>query len=300
MIGPFPVTERKPVSEVAVPLRRPEWLKVRLKSADTISRMKPVLEGLHTVCESARCPNIGECWGRGTATFMILGDVCTRKCTFCAVPQGDAGPPDPFEPARLGEAVRNLGLAHTVITSVTRDDLADQGATQFKLCIEQVRMKQPGCTIEVLIPDFQGNWDALDIVMQAGPEVLNHNIETVPRLYRRVRPHAVYAQSLELLERARGYDTAKTKSGLMVGLGETFEEVVATMDDLLSHGVQILTIGQYLKPRDHRIEVDRYVHPDEFAEFKRIAYEKGFEHCESGPLVRSSYHAESHIDRPLV
>jgi lipoic acid synthetase len=289
------------VSEaVAVPQRRPEWLKVRLKSADTISRMKPVLAGLHTVCESARCPNIGECWGRGTATFMILGDVCTRKCTFCAVPQGDAGPPDPFEPARLGEAVKNLGLAHTVITSVTRDDLADQGATQFKLCIEQVRMKQPGCSIEVLIPDFQGNWDALDIVMQAGPEVLNHNIETVPRLYRRVRPHAVYAQSLELLERARAYNSSKTKSGLMVGLGETFEEVVATMDDLLSHGVQILTIGQYLKPRDHRIEVARYVHPDEFAEFKRIAYEKGFEHCESGPLVRSSYHAESHIDRPLV
>ncbi len=282
-----------------IPLRRPEWLKVRLKSADTISRMKPVLEGLHTVCESARCPNIGECWGRGTATFMILGDVCTRKCTFCAVPQGDAGPPDPLEPGRLADAVVQLGLAHTVITSVTRDDLSDQGADQFRLCIQEVRRKKPGCTIEVLIPDFQGNWDALDVVMQAVPEVLNHNIETVPRLYRRVRPKAVYRQSLELLKRARTYGTSKTKSGLMLGLGETWEEILATLDDLRAHDVQILTLGQYLKPRDHRIDVARYVHPDEFAELKRIALEKGFEHCESGPLVRSSYHAESHVDRPL-
>jgi lipoyl synthase len=284
----------------AVPLRRPEWLKVRMKSADTISRMKPVLSGLHTVCESARCPNIGECWGRGTATFMILGDVCTRKCTFCAVPQGDAGPPDPAEPARLADAVVQLGLAHTVITSVTRDDLPDQGAEQFALCIGEVRARRPDCTIEVLIPDFQGNWAALDVVMQARPEVLNHNIETVPRLYRRVRPKAVYRQSLELLERAGRYGTAKTKSGLMLGLGETMDEVHATMDDLRAHGVQILTLGQYLKPRDHRLDVVRYVHPDEFAELKTLAYAKGFEHCESGPLVRSSYHAESHIDRPLM
>jgi lipoic acid synthetase len=291
-----------PVSETvtALPLRRPEWLKVRMKSADTISRMKPVLEGLHTVCESARCPNIGECWGRGTATFMILGDVCTRKCTFCAVPQGDAGPPDPAEPERLADAVVQLGLAHTVITSVTRDDLPDQGATQFQLCIDEVRRRAPACTIEVLIPDFQGNWPALDIVMQARPEVLNHNIETIPRLYRRVRPKAIYRQSLELLKRARAYGTAKTKSGFMLGLGETRDELLATMDDLRAHDVQILTLGQYLKPRENRLEVVRYVHPDEFAEFKTIAYEKGFEHCESGPLVRSSYHAETHIDRPLV
>jgi len=284
----------------ALTLRRPDWLKVRMKSADTISRMKPVLDGLHTVCESARCPNIGECWGRGTATFMILGDVCTRKCTFCAVPQGDAGPPDPLEPGRLADAVVDLNLAHAVITSVTRDDLPDQGASQFALCIEQVRARRPDCTIEVLIPDFQGNLAALDTVMQARPEVLNHNIETVPRLYRRVRPKAIYRQSLELLERARTYGTAKTKSGLMLGLGETMDEVVATLDDLRAHGVQILTLGQYLKPREHRLDVVRYVHPDEFAELKRIAYEKGFEHCESGPLVRSSYHAEGHIDRPLL
>jgi lipoic acid synthetase len=297
--------ERNPVSDVATPakpepLRRPEWLKVRLKSADTISRMKPLLTGLHTVCESARCPNVGECWGRGTATFMILGDVCTRRCTFCAVPQGEAGPPDPLEPGRLADVVVRLGLAHTVITSVTRDDLPDQGANQFRLCIEEVRRKQPNCTIEVLIPDFQGNWEALEIVLEARPEVLNHNIETVPRLYRRVRPHAVYRQSLELLARARKRGESKVKSGLMVGLGETTDEVVATMDDLYAHGVQILTIGQYLKPREHRIEVERFVHPDEFAEFKRVAVAKGFEHCESGPLVRSSYHAESHVARPLL
>ena len=285
---------------VAEPVRRPEWLKVRLKSADTISRMRPVLHGLHTVCESARCPNIGECWGRGTATFMILGDVCTRRCTFCAVPQGVAGPPDPEEPARLADAVAELGLAHTVITSVTRDDLPDQGAIQFRLCIDEVRRRRPGCTIEVLIPDFQGNWEALDVVMQAAPEVLNHNLETVPRLYRKVRPHAVYRQSLELLSRARAYGTSKTKSGLMLGLGESWDEILAALDDLCAHGCQILTIGQYLKPREHRIEVERYVHPDEFAELRRLALAKGFAHCESGPLVRSSYHAEAHIARPLV
>jgi lipoic acid synthetase len=289
------------VPPIVAPQRRPEWLKVRLKSADTISRMKPVLEGLHTVCESARCPNIGECWGRGTATFMILGDVCTRKCTFCAVPQGAAGPPDPGEPGRLADAVVQLRLAHTVITSVTRDDLPDQGATQFARCIEEVRRRAPRCSIEVLIPDFQGNWQALDIVMQAAPEVLNHNIETVPRLYRRVRPKAVYRQSLELLERAGRYGGAsRTKSGLMLGLGETWDEILATLDDLRAHGVRILTLGQYLKPRDHRLDVVRYVHPDEFAELKRQALARGFEHCESGPLVRSSYHAESHIDRPLL
>jgi lipoic acid synthetase len=294
--APLSLTSSAP----GAPARRPEWLKVRLKSADTISRMKPILHGLHTVCESARCPNIGECWGRGTATFMILGDLCTRRCTFCAVPQGSPEPPDPLEPARLADAIVQLGLLHTVITSVTRDDLPDQGATQFARCIEETRARRPQCTIEVLIPDFQGNWDALDIVMEAAPEVLNHNIETVPRLYKRVRPKAIYKQSLELLERAGRWERSKTKSGLMLGLGESREEVLATMDDLRAHGVKILTLGQYLKPRDHRLEVVRYVHPDEFAEFKRDALERGFEHCESGPLVRSSYHAESHIARPLL
>jgi lipoic acid synthetase len=279
--------------------RRPEWLKVRLRDVNAISRMRPVLEGLHTVCESARCPNIGECWGRGTATFMILGNLCTRRCTFCAVPQGSPEAPDAGEPARLAEAVRTLRLRHTVITSVTRDDLPDQGAEQFAACIREVRQRTPDCTIEVLIPDFQGHWDALDVVMHARPEVLNHNIESVPRLYRRVRPGAVYKRTLELLERAHGYGVSKTKSGLMVGLGETYEEVVATLHDLRAHRVEIVTIGQYLKPRQQRIPMFRYVHPDEFADYKRIALELGFERCESGPLVRSSYHAEEHVERPL-
>ena len=279
--------------------RRPDWLKVKLRDVNAISRMKPVLAGLHTVCESARCPNIGECWGRGTATFMILGNLCTRRCTFCAVPQGTPEAPDRAEPTRLAEAVRDLGLKHTVITSVTRDDLADQGAAQFAECIHEVRRINPGCSIEVLIPDFQGDWNALDVVMQARPEVLNHNIESVPRLYRRVRPGAVYQRTLELLQRAHAYGTSKTKSGIMVGLGETGEEVVATLQDLRAHDVEIVTIGQYLKPRQQRIPMFRYVHPDEFAEYKRIALELGFAHCESGPLVRSSYHAEEHVGATL-
>ncbi|HKA24861.1 MAG TPA: lipoyl synthase [Candidatus Eisenbacteria bacterium] len=283
----------------AEPERRPDWLKVKLRDVNAISRMKPVLAGLHTVCESARCPNIGECWGRGTATFMILGNLCTRRCTFCAVPQGKPEEPDQGEPTRLAEAVHSLGLRHTVITSVTRDDLSDQGAAQFAACIREVRRLNPGCSVEVLIPDFQGDWNALDVVMQERPEVLNHNIETVPRLYRRVRPGAVYTRTLELLRRAHTYGTSKTKSGIMVGLGETSEEVVATLQDLRAHEVRIVTIGQYLKPRQQRIPMFRYVHPDEFAEYKRIALDLGFEHCESGPLVRSSYHAEEHVGASL-
>jgi len=283
----------------AEPERRPDWLKVKLRDVNAISRMKPVLAGLHTVCESARCPNIGECWGRGTATFMILGNLCTRRCTFCAVPQGKPEDPDHGEPTRLAEAVHSLGLRHTVITSVTRDDLSDQGAAQFAACIREVRRLNPGCSVEVLIPDFQGDWNALDVVMQERPEVLNHNIETVPRLYRRVRPGAVYTRTLELLRRAHTYGTSKTKSGIMVGLGETSEEVVATLQDLRAHEVRIVTIGQYLKPRQQRIPMFRYVHPDEFAEYKRIALDLGFEHCESGPLVRSSYHAEEHVGASL-
>jgi lipoic acid synthetase len=289
----------EPVSSGAVE-RRPEWLKVRLRDVNAVARMKPVLQGLHTVCESARCPNLGECWGRGTATFMILGNLCTRRCTFCAVPQGRPEPPDPAEPARVAEAVRQLGIRHTVITSVTRDDLPDQGAGQFAACIREVRRANPGCALEVLIPDFQGHWDALDLVMRETPEVLNHNIETVPRLYRRVRPGAVYKRTLELLERAHAYGTSKTKSGLMVGLGETKEEVLATLRDLRAHRVRVVTIGQYLKPRAQRLPMFRYVHPDEFAEYKELAMELGFEHCESGPLVRSSYHAEAHVGVSLM
>ena len=199
-------------AEHGAPERRPEWLKVKLRDVNAITRMKPILSGLHTVCDSARCPNIGECWGRGTATFMILGNLCTRRCTFCAVPQGVPEPPDAGEPTRLAEAVRNLGLRHTVITSVTRDDLADQGAGQFAACIREVRRLSAGCSVEVLIPDFQGDEAALDAVMRARPDVLNHNIETVPRLYRRVRPGAVYRRTLELLKRAHRYGTSRTKS----------------------------------------------------------------------------------------
>jgi lipoic acid synthetase len=279
--------------------RRPEWLKVRLRDVNAVARMRPVLQGLHTVCESARCPNIGECWGRGTATFMILGNLCTRRCSFCAVPQGKPQSPDAEEPRRVGEAVAELGLKHVVITSVTRDDLEDQGAGQFADCIREIRERDPEASVEILIPDFQGHRDALDIVMQARPEVLNHNIETVPRLYRRVRPYAVYKQSLELLQRARTYGTAKVKSGFMVGLGETREEIIATLQDLYAHDVEIVTIGQYLKPRDHRMPMFRYVRPAEFEEFRRIGLEMGFTHVESGPLVRSSYHAEAHVDRSL-
>jgi lipoic acid synthetase len=279
--------------------RRPEWLKVRLRDVNAVARMRPVLKGLHTVCESARCPNIGECWGRGTATFMILGNLCTRRCSFCAVPQGKPEPPDPGEPGRVGEAVAELGLKHVVITSVTRDDLDDQGAGQFAECIREIRERDPEASVEILIPDFQGRRDALDIVMQARPEVLNHNIETVPRLYRRVRPYAVYKQSLELLQRARRYGTSKVKSGFMVGLGETTEEIYATLQDLRAHDVEIVTIGQYLKPRDHRMPMFRYVRPAEFDEFRRVGLEMGFTHVESGPLVRSSYHAEAHVDRAL-
>jgi lipoic acid synthetase len=272
---------------------------VRLRDVNAIARMRPVLEGLHTVCQSARCPNIGECWGRGTATFMILGNLCTRRCSFCAVPQGTPEPPDPGEPERLAEAAATLGLRHVVITSVTRDDLADDGAGQFAECIRAVRRRIPGASVEVLIPDLRGKPEALETVLSETPEVLNHNLETVPRLYKRVRPGTTYKRSLEVLQRARRRGTSKTKSGFMVGLGETREEILDTLRDLRAHGVQIVTIGQYLKPRDHRIPMFRYVHPDEFVEFKAFGHSLGFEHVESGPLVRSSYHAEAHVARPL-
>jgi len=301
--SPLPfIRGRKARTEMLPRQPKPEWLKVRAPGSENYHRLKGLMRtlGLHTVCEEANCPNIGECWHHGTATFMILGDKCTRSCGYCNVVHGTPAPPNTAEPVNVASAIHAMELEYVVITSVDRDDLPDGGASHFAQTITETRARIPRCRVEVLIPDFKGDEASLRTVLDARPDVLNHNIETVPRLYRRVRPHAIYAQSLELLERARAYDTSKTKSGLMVGLGETFEEVVATIDDLLSHGVQILTIGQYLKPRDHRIEVDRYVHPDEFAEFKRIAYEKGFEHCESGPFVRSSYHAESHIDRPLI
>jgi len=247
--------------------------------------------GLHTVCESARCPNIGECWEHRTATFMILGNVCTRSCGFCAVPSGrPLGPPDEDEPRRVAEAAAAMGLRYVVVTSVNRDDLPDGGARLFARTIEELRRRLPGCKVEVLIPDFRGNWAALEQVLAARPDVLNHNIETVPRLYRRVRRGAIYERSLELLARSRQYGLV-TKSGLMLGLGEQAEEVEATLRDLLAHGTQIVTLGQYLQPTPAHLPVVRYVPPEEFRRWKVLGEQLGFAHVEAGPLVRSSYHA---------
>ena len=248
---------------------------------------------LHTVCEEARCPNIGECWNSRTATFMILGDVCTRRCMFCAVKKGaPGGIVDTDEPRRLGEAVGYLKLNHIVITSVNRDDLTDGGASVFAECIAEARKHRPGCTVEVLIPDLEGNWDALAIIVQAHPEVLNHNTETVSRLYRRVRPYANYQQTLNLLRNSKQLDAQMlTKSGLMVGLGETVTELLETMQDIRNTECDILTIGQYLSPSPRHLPIQRYYTPEEFVELKEAGIEMGFRHVESGPLVRSSYHA---------
>jgi len=273
--------------------RRPDWLKVRLPRGDGYGRIRSLVEEqkLHTVCESARCPNLGECWSAGTATFMILGDICTRSCGFCAVITGRPLGLDTGEPERLAQAVRALGVRHAVITSVNRDDLPDGGAGIFAACIHAVRREVPGCRIEVLIPDFMGNGEALRTVLAASPDILNHNTETVPRLYARVRPKAKYARSLELLRRAKD-DGAVTKSGLMLGIGETDDEVLAVMQDLRAAHCDILTLGQYLQPTKEHLAVERFVHPDTFAWLRTQALEMGFRHCESGPLVRSSYHAE--------
>jgi len=245
------------------------------------------------VCESARCPNMGECWEHGTATFMILGDICTRACGFCAVPSGKPlGPPDEDEPCRVAEAVARLGLGYAVVTSVNRDDQVDGGSHIFARTIQEIRSRVPGCKVEVLIPDFRGDWKALDVVLAARPDVLNHNTETVPRLYRQVRKGALYERSLELLRRSKqSHPDIPTKTGMMLGLGETREEVLATMVDLAAQGTDILTLGQYLQPTRDHLPVVRFVHPDEFARLKRLGMNMGFKHIESGPLVRSSYHA---------
>jgi len=248
---------------------------------------------LHTVCEEARCPNIGECWSRGTATFMILGDTCTRSCGFCAVKTGRPGFLDMAEPRRVAVAIQRMGLRHAVITSVNRDELPDGGAAIFASTIEWVRRLSPGTTIEVLIPDFKGDREALATVLAARPEILNHNTETVPRLYRQVRPQAIYERSLELLRRAKDLDPGTvTKSGLMVGLGETEPELLQVCRDLADHGVEVLTVGQYLQPTPAHLPIARYWTPEEFARVREQALAMGFTHVESGPLVRSSYHAE--------
>lgn len=274
---------------------RPSWLKVRFRGGDNFRELDRIMRtlDLHTVCESARCPNQGECWDHRAATFMILGNICTRACGFCAVPSGKPlGPPVEDEPQRVAEAVERMGLRYAVVTSVNRDDQPDGGAGIFARTIMEIRERVPGCKVEVLIPDFRGNWNALETVMCARPDVLNHNMETVPRLYRRVRKGAVYERSLELLRRARELapDTP-TKTGMMLGLGETREEVLSAMEEIAAQETHILTLGQYMQPTTEHLPIERYVHPDEFAEFKQLGEKMGFKHVEAGPLVRSSYHA---------
>jgi lipoic acid synthetase len=282
---------------------KPAWLKVRAPGSETYLRLKGLMHELklNTVCEEARCPNIGECWHQGTATFMILGDVCTRACAYCAVKHGRPNELDLEEPARVARAIATMGLRHAVITSVDRDDLTDGGASIFAETIRRTRASVPDCRIEVLIPDFQGVEASLQAVLDAGPDVLNHNIETVPRLYRMARSGGRYPRSLELLDRARRYRPATpTKTGIMVGMGEEFDEVVSVFGDLRSVGVSILTIGQYLRPTPKHAPMVRYWRPDEFECLKRIALSKGFAHVESGPLVRSSYHAHEQAEAAIL
>jgi lipoic acid synthetase len=274
---------------------RPEWLRVKFFNGPNYQDLKRIMRtlGLNTVCESARCPNMGECWEHRTATFMILGNICTRACGFCAVPSGKpAGPPDELEPERVAEAVERMGLRYAVVTSVNRDDQPDGGAAIFAHTITEIRHRVPACKVEVLIPDFRGDWVALETVVSARPDVLNHNTETVPRLYHEVRKGAVYGRSLELLRRAKSFaPEMPTKTGLMLGLGEERAEVLAAMRDLAAQGTDILTLGQYLQPTREHLPIVRYIHPDEFAEYKELGEQMGFAHVESGPLVRSSYHA---------
>ncbi len=288
-----------PLSPATPRLPKPEWLKVRAPGSPSYTRLKGLMRelNLHTVCEEAQCPNIGECWNHGTATFMILGDVCTRACSYCAVAHGRPGPVDTAEASRVADAIRTLDLNYVVITSVDRDDLPDGGASVFADTIRETRARLSGCRIEVLIPDFQGNEAALHAVLDAGPDVLNHNTETVPRLYRMARSGGRYARTLELLDRSRRYAPGiPTKTGLMVGLGEERDELIATLEDLRGVGVGILTIGQYLRPSAGHSPMVRYYHPDEFRDLKEAALGMGFVHVESGPLVRSSYHAHETAD----
>jgi lipoic acid synthetase len=281
------------------PLRRPEWIRVRAASGETYDWLNGLMRAkeLHTVCEEAMCPNLGECWNKGTATFLMLGDTCTRSCAFCKIKTGRPGPLDWAEPMRVAQAVKAMNLQHVVITSVNRDERKDGGAPIFAMVIRRIRQLQPGCSIEVLIPDFKGSRDALKIVMDARPEILNHNVETVPRLFRKVQPQDHYEWAMATLRNARELDPlVLTKSGIMVGLGETFDEVVEVMRDLASLKVDILTIGQYLQPSKQHIPIERYYTMEEFAELKRIGLEElGFKWVESNPLVRSSYNAAQQV-----
>ncbi|GFN33377.1 lipoyl synthase [Paenibacillus xylaniclasticus] len=280
------------------PEKKPEWLKIKLATDGNYAEIKDMMrtKTLHTVCEEARCPNIYECWANRTATFMILGDICTRACRFCAVKTGLPTELDLAEPERVAEAAEQMGLRHCVVTSVARDDLADGGAMIFAETIRAIRRRLPFCSVEVLIPDFLGNADSLKIVMDAKPDILNHNIETVERLSDRVRARAKYDRSIELLRRAKEMQpNIPTKSSIMLGVGETFEEVLKSMDDLRAVDCNILTLGQYLQPSPNHLAVERYIHPDEFKQLKEEGMKRGFSHVESGPLVRSSYHAHEQV-----
>ena len=297
-----PRSRGRGASNTVVPIdrARPAWLKVRLPTGPTYENLRRLMRSkeLHTVCEEAHCPNMAECWGAGTATFMILGDTCTRSCGFCAVKTGRPGGVDADEPRRVGEAVAQMALGHAVGTSVNRDELPDGGAEIFADTIREIRRQSPATTVEVLIPDFVGRPESLDAVLAARPEILNHNVETVPRLYPRVRPQARYERSLEVLRRTkqRAPDLV-CKSGIMVGLGETRDEVVATMRDIASQGTDILTVGQYLRPSPVHLPIERYWAPSEFDDLRDAGMTMGFRHVEAGPLVRSSYHAERHVRR---
>ncbi|WP_422122527.1 lipoyl synthase [Planococcus sp. X10-3] len=281
-------------------IRKPDWLKVKINTNESFMGLKKLMreKKLNTVCEEARCPNIHECWSeRKTATFMILGDTCTRGCRFCAVKTGLPNELDLGEPERVAESVEIMGLKHVVVTAVARDDLKDGGAAVFAETVRAIRRKMPATTVEILPSDMKGDYESLHMLMDSGPDIFNHNIETVRRLTKRVRARAMYDRSLQLLERVKEIapDTP-TKSSIMVGLGETKEEIIETMDDLRAHNVDIMAIGQYLQPTKKHLNVERYYHPDEFAELKEIALSKGFSHCEAGPMVRSSYHADEQVN----
>ena len=285
------------------PLRKPPWIRARSPADPAVSRLKEVLREnrLHTVCEEASCPNIGECFSGGTATFMIMGDICTRRCPFCDVAHGRPDPLDADEPENLGQTIRDMRLRYVVVTSVDRDDLRDGGAGHFAQCIAAIRRYSPDIKIEILVPDFRGRMDrALDILIKSPPDVFNHNLETVPGLYRKVRPGSDYAWSLDLMKRFKAlYPQVPTKSGLMLGVGETIAEVEQVMRDLRDHDCNMLTLGQYLQPSVHHLPLDRYVHPDEFERLGELGYELGFSHVASGPMVRSSYHADQQAKETL-
>ncbi len=276
--------------------RKPNWLRVKLPIGEDFKRVRNLVDQykLHTICQSGNCPNMGECWGAGTATFMILGNVCTRSCSFCAVKTGRPNEYDTDEPRRVAEAIKLMEVKHAVITSVNRDELKDRGASIWHETVKLIKEYSPNTTIETLIPDVKANWEALETMISPGQEVVSHNMETVGRLYRLVRPQAKYERSLEQIKRTKAYGK-RTKTGIMLGLGETKEELVKAMDDLVENGCDVLTLGQYLQPTKMHIPVAEFIHPDTFAEYKEIGLAKGFNFVESGPLVRSSYHAERHL-----